>query len=107
MPEMNTIYDAQGNVIGIFRFGVAWESKTNKRLGEYHENSIYDNNKNKIAESKGNEVYNITGHKLGEVINQQLFVNDNAVGKCIGSQEAATAAIALLFSSNTRNTHNK
>ena len=50
MPEMNTIYDTEENVIGIFRFGVAWRKKPEERLGEYTDKFITDNQNNPLCQ---------------------------------------------------------
>ena len=62
MPEMNTIYDASGKIIGIFRFGVGWSKEPRLRLGEYDEKNIYDNVDNLLANFDGSKVVSTTGN---------------------------------------------
>jgi hypothetical protein len=56
MAEMNTIYDADGKIVGIFRFGVAWSKDPLVRLGEYDDTGstgcVYDNDRNRLVVSR-------------------------------------------------------
>ena len=98
MPEMNTIYDTNNNVIGIFRFGVAWSKKPWTRLGEYDESQIYDNLRNLVATYDGLIVRNADGNTLGSASNGVIEKDGEEVGKYIGTDITGATALALLFS---------
>lgn len=98
MSEWNTIYDTSEKVVGVFRHGVAWRKEPEERLGEYSDEAIYSNSAEKIASIVGNEVQDTLGKVLGKVKDNELYVNENLVGKFTGSKNAGAAAIVFLFS---------
>lgn len=103
MAETNTIYNASGEVIGIFRFGVAWRKEPLQRLGEYDKANIYDNNRSLLATFDGRFVSSTDGSVLGEVRERKestvyaLLVNGEPMGECVGDDYAGAAAIAYFF----------
>ena len=96
MAEMNTIYDLNGNIIGIFRFGVAWKKEPRERLGEY-DDFVYANDGTMLAKIGDTGVVDIIGDSLGEFKGRELWVAGKKVGECIGNKGAAAAAIVFLF----------
>ncbi len=105
MPEMNTIYDNSNNIVGIFRFGVAWSKEPRVRLGEYDDDFIYDNNTEIVAKIAGDKVLNTIGDTIGYFTEKELFITDEKVGSYIGNQSAGAAAIVLLFSKCSAQQH--
>lgn len=106
MAEMNTIYDSDGKIVGVFRFGVAWARDPRVRLGEYEEDAgsagqVYDNNRNVVARFSDGLVSDLDGNQIGRFMDGQLRIGDSIVGKYIGNDGAAAAALALIFGSNT------
>ncbi|MEO1034295.1 MAG: hypothetical protein AAFX44_01930 [Pseudomonadota bacterium] len=105
MPEMNTIYDSDSKIVGIFRFGVAWSRDPRVRLGEYDDTGpagqVYDNNRNVVARFSDGLVSDLDGNQIGSFMDGQLQIGDSVVGRCIGNDGAAAAALALIFGSNT------
>ena len=97
MPEINTIFDNSGSVVGTFRFGVAWNRKTHERLGEYEESIIKNNDGKTVALFDGSKVTTEDERELGEIRGTDLFVNNEKVGRFIGTPSSGAAAIALLF----------
>jgi len=98
MPEMNTIYDLNGdNIIGIFRFGVAWRKEPRERLGEYDDDFVYANDGAVLARISDTGVVDIKGDTIGEFKGNELWVAGKKVGECIGNKGAAAAAIIFLF----------
>lgn len=89
MAEMNTIYNREGEIVGIFRLGVAWAKEPTQRLGTYNESSIYDNCGKLLANFDGLRITSADGTQIGEVRGDQLFVNNDLVGKCIGKNMLA------------------
>ena len=98
MSETNVIYDLEGNIVANIRLGVVWCSKSKEKLGEYTNEHVYDNNKKIVANIKNDFVTNNAGKILGEIKNKEIIINNHVVGKVSGSVEAASAAIALIFS---------
>ena len=98
MPEMNTIFDASDQIVGIFRFGVAWKKDPRFRLGTYCDNHIYDNTGQLLATYDGSNVISTTGESLGTAAKGTLSVNGSLVGKYIGYDITGAAAIVFLFS---------
>jgi len=98
MSETNVIYDSEGNIIANIRLGVVWCSKSKEKLGEYTNEHIYDSNNKIVANIKNGRVVNNAGNILGEIQNKEIIINNHVVGKVAGSIEAASAAIALIFS---------
>jgi len=98
MSETNVIYDSEGNIVANIRLGVVWCSKSKEKLGEYTSEHIYDSNKKLVANIKNGCVVNNAGNILGKIKNKDIIINNNVVGKVTGSVEAASAAIALIFS---------
>ena len=80
MPEMNTIYDNKNNIVGIFRFGVAWSKEPRIRLGEYDDDFIYDNSTKVVAKIGENEVLDIIGDTIGHFTDRELFLAGEKVG---------------------------
>lgn len=97
MSEHNTIYDLVGTIVGQFRFGIAWSKNPRERLGEYDDEFVYDNDGSMVAKFSDGVVLNIIGEPIGRFENQNLIVNDQIIGKCIGVDGASAAAIALIF----------
>jgi hypothetical protein len=101
MAEMNTIYDADGKIVGIFRFGVAWSKDPLVRLGEYDDTGstgcVYDNDRNEVARYKDGLVSDLQGKQIGSFTKGELRMRDSIVGRCVGNDGAAAAALALLF----------
>ncbi len=66
--DMNTFYDLDKKVVGIFRNGVAWSRLDQKRLGTYDEHVelgyIYDNNNEKIAVFENGTVMDLESNIL-------------------------------------------
>ena len=103
--EMNTVYNLDDEVIGIFRFGVAWSKNPRVRLGEYDDDFVYSNDGNVLAKIGDNTVMDIIGETIGQFDNYDLLISGKTVGKCIGNIGARAAAIVFLFSNNAA--HNK
>jgi len=99
MAEMNTIYDASDNAIGIFRHGVAWLKSPRVKLGEYDDDFVYDIEGGVLAKFGGDEVLDMIGDTIGKISGKDLYVSGEKVGSFIGSKSAGAAAIVLLFSS--------
>ncbi|MEE9338450.1 MAG: hypothetical protein V3U87_10245 [Methylococcaceae bacterium] len=102
MPELNTIYDNSKAIVGTFRHGVAWSRPDKKRIGEYDESFVYDNNTEVLGKISGNVVVDIMGNTIGYISGNDLYVSDEKVGSFIGSTSAGCAAIVLLFSCYTK-----
>ncbi|MET1257529.1 hypothetical protein [Aliikangiella maris] len=99
--DMNTFYDLNEKVIGIFRAGVAWSRPERKRLGSYDEHVeqgfIYNINDEKIAVFKNGTVTDLKNNVLGEYKNNKIYINGEVVGRYIANDFAAAASIALLY----------
>jgi len=50
-----------------------------------------------VAKFSEGVVLNIIGEPMGRFENQNLIVNDQIIGRCIGVDGASAAAIALIF----------
>ena len=122
MAEVNGIYDTNKQIVGVFRFGVAWTRDPRVRLGEYDYGDggmIYNNDGNQVAKFEESRVTandgSYVGHyvevPLAEMSNKEsptlpdslvkrLQINDRVVGWCIGNPGSACAAIYFLFASN-------
>jgi hypothetical protein len=98
MSEWNTIYDNSKAIVGTFRHGVAWSRPDNKRLGEYDDDFVYDNDTNVLGKISENVVLDIIGETIGHVSGNELYVANEKVGTFVGSTSAGCAAIVLLFS---------
>jgi hypothetical protein len=98
MAEMNTIYDLKGDIIGIFRFGVAWKKETGERLGEYDDDFVYANDGTMLAKIGETGVVDTIGDSIGEFKGREFWVAGKKVGEFIGNKGAAAAAIVFLFS---------
>lgn len=98
MAEMNSIYDASGNQIGLFRFGVAWSKDPRVRLGDYDDDFVYDNDGNVLAKICDNVVLDIIGDTIGKITDDEIYIDDKKVGSFIGDKSSGAAALVLLFS---------
>jgi len=98
MSEWNTIYDNSENIVGILRHGVAWKKDPEKRLGEYDDEFVYDNNTEVLAKISDNVVVDIIGETIGHILGKELYLTGEKVGSVIGSTNAGLAAIVLMFS---------
>lgn len=99
MSEHNTIYDIKGELVGRFRYGVAWSCPSMERLGEYDQEFVYDNEGTMIAKINNTQVLNIVGEELGYISGKDIFVGTSKVGSYIGLSESGAAAIAFIFNS--------
>ena len=99
MSEQNSIYNLKGDLVGRFKYGVAWSSPDMKRLGEYNEEFVYDNKGSMIAKINEGYVLNIIGEELGNISGNKIFVSGFNVGSYIGSPAAGAASIAFIFNS--------
>lgn len=104
MGEHNLIYDSSRNLVGQFRFGVAWLKDPRLRLGAYDEiddaervGYVYDDDANVVAKYSDGVVLNVLGDPIGKIEDGSLVVNGEVVGTYVGSRGAAAAAIALIF----------
>jgi len=98
MSEYNTIYDNSENIVGILRHGVAWDKDPEKRLGEYDDEFVYNNNTEVLAKISDNIVVDIIGETIGHISGKELYLAGEKVGNVIGSTSAGLAAIVLMFS---------
>jgi hypothetical protein len=109
MSESSVIYNVDKEIVGVFRLGVAWKKAPRKRLGEYDENGIYDNKRKLLATIEDNKVVSVTRSVLGvireqdvqvsaEITNKKKILERNGlvVGECVGTLEAAGAALVFL-----------
>ena len=103
MSEHNSIYNINGELVGRFRHGVAWSSPERKRLGEYDEEFVHDNDGSMIAKINDGHVLNILGEELGYISGKEIFVGETKVGSFIGLPESGAASIAFIF--DARATH--
>lgn len=97
MSEHNSIYNIDGELVGRFRYGVAWSSPGMERLGEYDEEFVYDNEGTMIARINDGRVLNIIGEELGYTSDKEIFVANTKVGNYIGLPESGAASIAFIF----------
>ncbi len=103
MPETNIIYDAEDNIVCIAKHGVAWQREPLIRLGEYdygEEGFVYTNNHEKFAHFSEGVVKDLEGKELGRYDNSQLSIGDKTVGRFIGYDGAAVAALVFFFSAS-------
>ena len=107
MSEWNTIFDTSNEIIGTFRHGVAWCKQSGKRLGEYDESTIYDNNRAVIATIEGDVAFSTTGTEIGRTDGRSLIVGGAIVGSFIGHKHAGAAALVYFFSDVSENAPNQ
>ena len=74
------LLDPDNNIVGIFRFGVAWSKEPRIRLGEYDDDFIYDNSTKVVAKIGENEVLDIIGDTIGHFTDRELFLAGEKVG---------------------------
>jgi len=104
-----TIEDRQNNTVAWARFGVMWRSEPRERLGSFYNDVICDNDDKQIAVMKENEVFSMSGEKLGKInetvsttesglkiSSNSLIVNDQLVATSQGDNLACLAAIIFL-----------
>jgi len=103
MSETNLIYDLNDNIVGVFRHGVAWRKEPRERLGEYDDDFVYTNDTEMLAKISGNSVVDAIGDLIGEIKENNLYIEGKKVGKFLGSKCAGAAAIVLLFGDRNDN----
>jgi len=99
--DMNTFYDLDKNIIGMFSTGVAWAKPERVRLGSYDEHRepgyIYDNDDKKIATFNNGIVSDLDGNIIGEYRDRLIYIKGETVGSYIASKYAAAASVVLLY----------
>jgi len=114
MSESSMVYNVDNEIVGVFRLGVAWKKAPRKRLGQYDENGIYDNNRKLLATIKDNKVVSVSQQVLGVIRDRDgqdspattkkkriLEKNGLVIGECVGTLDAAGAALVFLSSELT------
>ena len=103
MSEANTIYNKNGEIIALAKFGKAWLKKSKGFLGKYDyddEGFVYSNDNEKVASYGNGLVLSMSGKELGRYKNYELSIDGEIVGKCIGCD--GVSALALVFIFGTR-----
>ena len=99
--DMNTFYDLDKNIIGMFSTGVAWTKPERVRLGSYDEHRepgfIYDNDDRKIATFDKGIVSDLDDNIIGEYRDRLIYIEGEIVGSYIASKFAAAASVILLY----------
>ena len=108
MSEANTIFNKEGEIIGIAKFGKAWLKNSkdilNNILGKYDyddEGFVYSNDNEKVASFGNGVVLSMCGKELGRYKNYELTIDGKVVGKCIGCDGVSALALVFIFGKNS------